>query len=108
MVRFSQTKSPHVFFVEAQAHSAQMLISQCCTSTDPDLCCLFVTAALSPSKKQVPSEPSHSTHFSHQHTLVAEQVQCIFIDGGILARLNALEEGVRERDARIQHLKSFF
>ena len=38
-------KSPHVFCCEAQVHSAQMLIGQCCASTDPDLSCSVVTAS---------------------------------------------------------------
>ena len=53
-------RGPHVYIVEAQVHSAQMLISECCTSTDPDLSCLVVTTPLSPSKR-------HSTDLSHLH-----------------------------------------
>ena len=53
-----------MYIVEAQVQ----LISQCCTATDPDLSCLVVT--LSPSKKQVPFEPSYSTDLSHLHTFV--------------------------------------
>ena len=60
-----------------------MLISRCCTSTNPDLHCL-VTTVLVRSKKQVPSESLHTIDLTHLHTLVAEQVQCPSIDGGIL------------------------
>ena len=47
-----------VHFVEAQVHSAQMLIGRCCTS---------VTASVSPSKKQVPSESLHTVDLIQLH-----------------------------------------
>ena len=84
---------PHVYCVEAQVNSAQMLISLCCASTDPDLSCLVVAALLSSSKTQVPCEPSHSTDLSHLYTLVAEQVQCRFTDGGILGAVERAGTG---------------
>ena len=54
---------PHVKIVEALVHSAQMLVSRCCWSANPHLSCLVVTALLIPSKRRIPSEPSHSREF---------------------------------------------
>ena len=54
-------------------HSAQMLFSSLCTSTNPYLYCLVVTAPLSPSKKQSSSWSSHVADLVDLHTLVAAQ-----------------------------------
>ena len=43
---------PHVFFVDAQLSLCTDVVSQRCTSTDPDLSCMVVTVPLGPSKKQ--------------------------------------------------------
>ena len=69
-------------------------LHRCCSVSVARQRILIYLVWLSPRKKQVPSEPSHSTDLSHLHTLVAEQVQ------------NALEHVVRERNAHIQHLNS--
>ena len=51
-----------MYVVQAQVHSAQMLISQCCTSLNPDLSTRLSQPLLGPNKKQVPS--AHRTPHS--------------------------------------------
>ena len=61
---------------------------------------------LSPSNTQKFIRLSHSINLRHLHTLVAEPVQCRLSDGRDLSAMNALEQGVRERDAHIQLLNT--
>ena len=63
---------PHVYIVEAQMSICTDVDSQCCTSTDPDLSCLVVTAQV---RKTEFHTPIALHELSHLHTIVAEQVQ---------------------------------
>ena len=52
---------PHVFFVDAQLSLCTDVDSQCCTSTDPDLSGLVVTAPWRyKTRKQSSIRPAHS------------------------------------------------
>ena len=59
---------PHVKIVDAQLSLCTDVVSLRCTSTDPDLSCLVVSALLSTSNKQEFIRPSHSIHLRHLHT----------------------------------------
>ena len=63
-----------MYIVEAQLSLCTDVDQSLCTPTDPDLHCLVVTALLSPSKKQVPSESSHSIDLIHPHTFLTRNI----------------------------------
>ena len=86
--------------------------SSLCTDVDQSLLnvnksAFLVSGCHSPfdfKQEQASSESSHSRDLVQPHTLVAEQEVSIHWWVKFSARLNALEQGVRERDAHIQHL----
>ena len=59
---------PHVYIVDAQLALCTDVVCQRCTSTDPDLSCLVVTAPLSPNRKQSSSWSSHVADLVDHHT----------------------------------------
>ena len=90
--------------VEAQSSFWRDVNTHCCTSLNPVLSFLVVTAPLSPSNKQEFIRPSH---FGWQRGSGAMFSVDSLMDK-ISARLTALERGVQNRDAHIQHLYTMF
>ena len=71
-LRVSKEYTSHVYIVHAQMSLCTDDDGQRCTSTDPDLSFLVVTAPLSLSKKQPSSWSSRVADLLDLHTLVAE------------------------------------
>ena len=89
-----------MYIVDAQLSLCTDVDGQCCTSLNSDLFFLVVTAIFSTSNKQEFIRPSaHVGSGAVKSDSLMEEIS---------VRLNALEQGVRERDAHIQHLNTMF
>ena len=94
-------------FVEAQWSLCTDVDGQWCTSPNPDLSFLVVTAPFESKQKTRVHTPialhqvAPSAHVGSEARFSVDSLM-----EEISARLNALEQGVRDRDARIQHLNT--
>ena len=94
-------------FVEAQWSLCTDVDGQWCTSPNPDLSFLVVTAPFESKQKTRVHTPIALHQVAPSAHVVSEarfSVDSLMEE--ISARLNALEQGVRDRDARIQHLNT--